>query len=150
MWWSPLWSEGQNAVTLRGAGGCVYSRGRSLTPPRGLSVTSLPQTHRSTWMRRSFALIVQYATVNKINIYTRFFWEMSYLQICSLATELIVGSLNVNDTIRATLELLQHAAAGQPGGRAASPFRRETAERFKEDCICDKHHSPFIHHACQT
>lgn len=57
-------------------------------------------------MRRSFALIVQYATVNKINIYVRFFWEMSYLQICSLATELIVGSLNVNDTIRATLELL--------------------------------------------
>lgn len=71
---------------------------------------------------------------------------MSYEQICSVATELIVGSLNVNDTIRATLELLKRGAAGLP----ASPFCGGTAERFKEDCICDKHHSPFIHHACQT
>lgn len=99
--------------TAAGAGGCIYSWG-----PWLLSITSLPQTHQSTWMHGSFALIVQYATVNKINIYTRFFWEMSYEQICSVATELIVGSLNVNDTIRATLELLKHGAAGQPASLA--------------------------------
>lgn len=80
-------------------------------------------------MRRSFALIIQYATVNKINIYARFFWEMSYLQICSLATELIVGSLNVNDTIRATLELLKHGAAGRPGGLALPQGNSRATQR---------------------
>lgn len=90
-------------------------------------VASQVWTHRSTWTRHSFALIVQYATVNEINIYMRFFWEMSPVQICSLASELIVGSLNVNDTIRARLEPPQHGAAS----RTRPPARKQRSDSKK-------------------
>lgn len=45
--------------------------------------------------------------------------------------------------IRATLQLVQHSLH-------SLALNWETAERFKEDCICDKHHSGLIHHACHT
>lgn len=45
--------------------------------------------------------------------------------------------------IKAILSLVQHSSQ-------SLALNWETAERFKEDCICDKHHCRFIHHACQT
>jgi len=64
---------------------------------------------KANWIYRSFALIVQYVTVNKshdINIYTHRN-EMFVMRVCSVVVELIVRSLNVNDMIRAAFWLVQ-------------------------------------------